>query len=86
MEGGKKHDRKGVTCEIVEPIAVLSENERGYTKEIDLVSWSVADPKYDIRNWHPGREKCGKGISLSREEAVKLMDALKEVFADGKEE
>lgn len=75
-----------VKCEIIKDIAVLSENARGYTKEINMVSWNGAEPKYDIRNWHPGREKCGKGISLSREEAVKLMDALKEVFADGKEE
>jgi len=74
---------KNITCEIVRPIAVLSENERGYTKEINLVSWSGADPKYDIRNWHPGREKCGKGITLTEEEARTLMDALKEVFGDG---
>ena len=49
---------KGITCEIVRQIAVLSENERGYTKEINLVSWNGAEPKYDIRNWHPDREKC----------------------------
>lgn len=71
---------KGITCEIVRPIAVLSENERGYTKEVNLVSWNGADPKYDIRNWHPDREKCGKGITLTEEEAHALMDALKEVF------
>ena len=63
-----------ITCEIVESIAVLSENEKGYTKEIN--------PKYDSRNWHPGRERCGKGITLSEEEAHALMDALKEVFGD----
>ena len=73
---------KGVTCEIVEPIAVLSENERGYTKEINLVSWNGADPKYDIRNWHPDREKCGNGITLNEEEAHALMDALKELFGE----
>lgn len=73
---------KGITCEIVRPIAVLSENERGYTKEINLVSWNGADPKYDIRNWHPGREKCGKGITLTEEEVHALMDALKEVFRE----
>ena len=44
---------KGITCEIVRPIAVLSENERCYTKEINLVSWNGADAKYDIGNWHP---------------------------------
>ena len=71
-----------ITCEIVESIAVLSENEKGYTKEINLVSWNGDDPKYDIRNWHPGRERCGKGITLSEEEAHALMDALKEVFGD----
>ena len=71
---------KDITCEIVRPIAVLSENERGYTREINLVSWNKADPKYDIRNWHPAREKCGKGITLTEEEARNLMNALKEVF------
>ena len=73
---------KGITCEIVRQIAVLSENERGYTKEINLVSWNGAEPKYDIRNWHPDREKCGKGIALNEEEAHALMDALKEVFGE----
>lgn len=71
---------KSITCEIVEPIAVLSENEKGYTKEINLVSWNGSEPKFDIRNWHPDREKCGKGITLTEEEAHALMDALKEVF------
>ena len=73
---------KNITCEIVRPIMVLSRNERGYTKEINLISWNGADPKYDIRNWHPDRQKCGKGITLTRYEAVTLMDALKEVFGD----
>ena len=45
---------KRITCEIVETIAVLSENEKGYTKEINLVSWNGAEPKLDIRNWYPG--------------------------------
>lgn len=77
---------KNVTCEIVRSIAVLSENERGYTKEINLVSWNGADPKFDIRNWHPGREKSGKGITLTEEETIALMEALKEVFSDDKNE
>lgn len=71
-----------ITCEIVESIAVLSENEKGYTKEINLVSWNGAEPKFDIRNWHPGREKSGKGITLTKEEIMNLMDAMEEVFGD----
>lgn len=73
---------KNITCEIVRPIMVLSRNERCYTKEINLISWNGADPKYDIRSWYPDRQKCGKGIALTRDEAVALMDALREVFGD----
>lgn len=75
---------KSITCEIVKPIAVLSENERGFTKEINLISWNGADPKYDIRNWHPGREKSGKGITLSRSELQNLVKALEIEFEDGR--
>ena len=73
---------KSITFRIEMPIAVLSRNERGYTKEINLISWNGDDPKYDIRNWHPGREKCGKGITLTKDEAIALMNALWEVFDD----
>ena len=73
---------KSVTCEIIEPIAVLSENEKGYTKEINLVRWNGAEPKYDIRNWHPGRVRSGKGIALTKDEIINLMEALKEVLSD----
>ena len=50
---------KNITFRMEKPIAVLSRNERGYTKEINLVSWNGAEPKYDIRSWHPDRQKCG---------------------------
>ena len=71
-----------LSCEITRTIAIMGLNDKGFSKEINLVSWNGADPKYDIRNWHPGRERCGKGITLSEEEAHALMDALKEVFGD----
>ena len=73
---------KAITCEIVRPIAVLSENERGYTKEINPVSWNGGEPKYDIRNWHPGKVRSGKGIALTRDEIMNLMEAMREVFGD----
>ena len=73
---------KSITYEIVEPIAVLSENEKGFTKEINLVCWNGAEPKFDIRNWHPGREKSGKGITLTKDEIINLLDAMEEVLRD----
>lgn len=62
--------------EIVERIAVLSESSKGWTKELNLVSWNDRDPKYDIREWSPDGSKMGKGITLSNEEAAVLKKAL----------
>lgn len=67
---------KEIQHKIVQEIAVLSETDSGYTKELNLISWNGAAPKYDIRNWSPGREKCGKGITLTKKEAEALLLAL----------
>lgn len=63
--------------EIVEELGVLSENRRGWRKEINRVSWNGGEPKYDIRDWAPDHEKMGKGVTLSEEEAKQLLDILK---------
>ena len=64
------------TYEIVEEIGVLSENSKGWRKEINKISWNGATPKYDIRDWAPNHEKMGKGVTLSDEEIEKLKDVL----------
>lgn len=65
-----------ITYEIVESIAVLSESSKGWTKELNLISWNDRDPKYDIREWSPDHEKMGKGVTLSDEEVAILKKAL----------
>ena len=65
------------TYEIVESVAVLSENPKGWTKELNLISWNGRDPKYDIREWAPDLEKMGKGVTLSMEEMEALKEAVK---------
>lgn len=65
--------------EIVEEIAVLSENPKGWTKELNLVSWNGRLPKFDLRDWAPGHEKMGKGITLSNEEFDILRNTLKQM-------
>ncbi|MCM3360363.1 YdbC family protein [Niallia sp. MER TA 168] len=62
--------------EITEHIAVLSESSKGWTKELNLISWNGREPKYDIRDWSPNHEKMGKGVTLSNEELEKLKQAL----------
>ena len=44
-----------------------------------MVSWNGAAPKLDIRDWALNHEKMGKGITLSTEEARKLLDLLQKM-------
>ncbi|MBS4194293.1 YdbC family protein [Lederbergia citri] len=65
--------------EITEHIAVLSESPKGWTKELNLISWNGREPKYDIRDWAPNHEKMGKGVTLTNEELDSLMEILGEL-------
>ncbi len=71
-----------IKYEITKEIAVLSESSKGWKKELNLVSWNGADPKYDIRDWAPEHEKMGKGITLTEEEARKLYESLGNALED----
>lgn len=42
----------------------LSENKTSWTQELNLVSWSGTEFKFDICDWIPDYEKMGKGISM----------------------
>lgn len=63
-----------ISFEILEELAVLSENTKGWRKELNLVRWNENPPKFDIREWSPDHEKMGKGITFTNEE----MDVLKQ--------
>lgn len=65
-----------IKFDIVEEIGVLSENAKGWKKELNLISWNDAAPKYDIRDWSPEHEKMGKGVTLTKEEVIQLKDIL----------
>lgn len=65
-----------IEYEIIEEIGVLSENARGWRKELNKVSWNSRPPKYDIRDWSEDHEKMGKGITLTDEEAEALKKLL----------
>ncbi|MDF2675983.1 MAG: hypothetical protein K0Q97_273 [Bacillota bacterium] len=71
-----------IKFEIVEEIAQLSESAKGWTKELNLVSWNERSPKYDLREWSPEHEKMGKGVTLSKEDLIKLRDTLNKMDLD----
>jgi hypothetical protein len=65
-----------IKYEITKKIGVLSTSASGWAKELNLISWNDRDPKYDIREWSPDREKMGKGVTLSRDELLALKKLL----------
>jgi hypothetical protein len=65
-----------IKYDIIKEMGVLSENSKGWRKEINLISWNEAAPKYDIRDWSPEHEKMGKGVTLTEEEIETLKNIL----------
>ena len=64
--------------EITKHIGVLSEGSKGWSKELNLVSWNDREPKYDIREWDETHLKMGKGVTLTKDEVAKLRELLGE--------
>ncbi|MGM9921829.1 MAG: YdbC family protein [Bhargavaea sp.] len=67
------------TYEIIQELGILSESKSSWRRELNLVSWNGKEPKYDIRDWAPGHEKMGKGISLTGDEIRKLKSLLNQI-------
>lgn len=65
--------------EVLEEYGVFSENNKGWTREVNLMSWNGGAPKYDIRDWAPDHEKMGKGITLSKEEFQALKELINKI-------
>lgn len=55
---------------------MLSTTDKGWSKELNLVSWNDREPKYDLRDWNENHDKMGKGITLTRDELDKLKETL----------
>ncbi|MBN2796452.1 MAG: hypothetical protein JXR88_13655 [Clostridia bacterium] len=68
-----------IKYEIKETVGILSENNKGWSKELNLISWNDRDAKFDIRDWAPEHEKMGKGVTLSKEEMIKLKEILNSI-------
>ena len=68
-----------VKYEIIKPLGVLSKADSGWTKELNLISWNEAEPKYDLRSWSKDRKRRGKGLTLTKEELLALKALLNEM-------
>lgn len=71
-----------IKFEIKEELGVLSESAKGWTKELNLISWNGAEAKYDLRDWSPNHEKMGKGITLTADEVQEIYKLLDKIVAE----
>ena len=69
-------EAKEIKFEIVRKFGVLSESPSGWHKELNIVSWNEREPKVDIRDWDADHSRMGKGVTLTRDESVKLYEYL----------
>ena len=53
-----------IKYEIEDELGKVSESSKGWTKELNLVSWNGKEAKYDLRDWAPEHGKMGKGSTL----------------------
>lgn len=65
-----------IKFEIKQEIQVISKSNKGWSRELNLISWNGKEVKYDLRDWAPEHEKMGKGITLTTDELKVLRDVL----------
>ena len=65
-----------IKFEIEKEMGKISESSKGWTKELNLISWNGKEAKYDLREWAPKHEKMGKGVTLTRDELKSLKELL----------
>lgn len=61
-----------IKYEITEHLGVISETSRGWTREVNMISWNGREPKVDVRDWSPDHAKMSKGLTFTKEELVEL--------------
>ena len=77
---------KTITLDILEEMGDLSIGSNGWKKQLTYTSWNGSAPKFDLRSWDEEHQSMTKGITLTKEELIKLKEILNEVDFDKYEE
>lgn len=74
-------EKKEFEFEIIEKGTKLGETTaKGWTLEINKVSYNGNEAKWDIRAWNGDHSRMGKGISLNYSELAKLQEFLNKIL------
>ena len=71
-----------ITWDVKKTLGIIGEGSGGWKKEVNIVSWNERAPKIDIRPWDGEHKKMGKGITLSKDEVLKLKEILNSLDMD----
>jgi hypothetical protein len=71
-----------IKFQIEKKLGTLSESSKGWSKELNLISWNDNEAKYDIREWDINHAKMGKGCTFTKEELLKLRELLNNLKLD----
>jgi hypothetical protein len=75
-----KNEDQNIDFRIIKSYGILSREIKSWNKELNLVSWNKRQAKLDVRAWQRDHAKCGKGVTLNRQEAEKLIKLLNEIL------
>ena len=65
-----------ISYRIIASVGTLSKHPTGWSKEVNIVSWNDGPAKLDIRDWSPDHDKMSRGITLTADEAQRLVEAV----------
>jgi hypothetical protein len=69
--------KESIKYEIVKELGVLNEQDKNWRIEVNLIKWNnLNEIKLDIRKWNREENQMGKGITLSKEEWINLLEIL----------
>ena len=71
-----------IKFDIIEKLGTIGEGSKGWSKEMNIISWNGRKPKVDIRDWDENNEKMGKGLTLTKEELKTLKGLLNSLDID----
>lgn len=72
-----------ISYRIIANVGILAKRPNDWSKEVNIVSWNEGPAKLDIREWSPDHDKMSKGITLTADEAQRLVDSVLARDANG---
>ena len=71
-----------ITYTIQEELGDLSTASNGWKKQLTYTSWNNRGEKFDLRSWNEEHTAMTKGLTLTKDELMKLRDILNDIDFD----